>query len=87
MIELRYSPREQSLRVMRNWAAGGELAMVGTPDMVAERLQQLSAAGWSGILLTSIEPEDMLDRFARQVLPRLDEAGLRRPFAASLSRG
>jgi len=71
--------------VVRNWAAGGGLAMVGTPDMVAQRLQKLSAAGLSGILLTSLEPEDMLDRFARQVLPRLEAAGLRRPFAASRS--
>lgn len=72
---------QQALRVMRNWAAGGGLAMVGTPQMVADRLAKLSAAGLSGILLTAVEPEDMLDRFGRQVLPRLEAAGLRRPFA------
>jgi alkanesulfonate monooxygenase SsuD/methylene tetrahydromethanopterin reductase-like flavin-dependent oxidoreductase (luciferase family) len=77
---------QQALRVMRNWAAGGGLAMVGTPETVAARLAQLSAAGLSGILLTAVEPEDMLDRFGRQVLPRLEAAGLRRPFADARPR-
>jgi alkanesulfonate monooxygenase SsuD/methylene tetrahydromethanopterin reductase-like flavin-dependent oxidoreductase (luciferase family) len=73
---------QQALRVMRNWAAGGGLAMVGTPAMVAERLAMLSDAGLSGILLTAVEPEDMLERFGRQVLPLLEARGLRQPFAA-----
>lgn len=66
-------------KVNRNWAAGGGFELVGTPESVAEKLRALSQAGLDGILLKSIEPERMLEMFGRDVLPRLEHAGLRKP--------
>jgi alkanesulfonate monooxygenase SsuD/methylene tetrahydromethanopterin reductase-like flavin-dependent oxidoreductase (luciferase family) len=66
-------------KVSRNWAAGGGVELVGTADHVVEKLQALSRAGLDGILLKSIEPEAMLEHFGREVLPRLEQAGLRKP--------
>jgi dimethylsulfone monooxygenase len=68
---------DEKRTVARNWAAGGGVELVGTPESVAEKLQSLSRAGLDGILLKSIEPERMLERFGRDVLPRLEQAGLR----------
>jgi FMNH2-dependent dimethyl sulfone monooxygenase len=72
-------PEQQAL-MQRNWAAGGGLALVGTADQVAEKMVRLSDAGLSGVLLTAIEPEDMIGRLERELLPRLEQAGLRAPF-------
>jgi hypothetical protein len=49
--------------------------------MVTAQIAQYSRAGMSGILLTALEPSRMLDRFAADILPRLEQAGLRRPMA------
>lgn len=69
-------------KVARNWAAGGGVDLVGTPESIAVKLEALSAAGLDGILLKSIEPERMLERFGREVVPRLEAAGLRKPTSA-----
>jgi dimethylsulfone monooxygenase len=66
-------------KIARNWAAGGGVDLVGTPESIADKLQGLSRAGLDGILLKSIEPERMLEHFGRSVLPRLERAGLRKP--------
>jgi dimethylsulfone monooxygenase len=39
----------------------------------------LSEAGVDGFLLTWLDYEGGLDRFGREVLPRLEKAGLRAP--------
>ena len=70
---------DQMASMQRNWAAGGGLPMVGTPDTVADILIRVSRAGLNGVLISSLEPEVMLERFGREVLPRLEQAGLRRP--------
>jgi FMNH2-dependent dimethyl sulfone monooxygenase len=69
-------------KVARNWAAGGGVDLVGTPESITEKLRALSRAGLDGILLKSIEPEHMLERFGRDILPRLEQAGLRKPTKA-----
>ena len=76
------SPDER-WKIARNWAAGGGVDLVGTPESVATKLEALSAAGPDGILLKSIEPERMLERFGRDVLPRLEAAGLRNPYSGN----
>lgn len=68
-------------KVSRNWAAGGGVELVGTPETVAAKLQTLSDAGLDGILLKSIEPERMLTAFGGEVLPRLERRGLREPIS------
>lgn len=72
-------PEQQAL-MQRNWAAGGGMALVGTADQVAAKMQKLADAGVDGILLTAIEPEDMLGRLERELLPRLEGMGLRSPW-------
>jgi FMNH2-dependent dimethyl sulfone monooxygenase len=72
---------EQLVHMQGEWAAGGGFSLVGTPDSVTERLMQLSNAGLDGILLTALEPERMLDQWGREMMPRLEAAGLRMPNA------
>ena len=72
---------EQLVHMTRNWAAGGGFPLVGAPATIADTLARLSNAGLDGILLTAVVPEAMLDRFAREVTPLLEQAGLRKPFA------
>ena len=69
-------PEQQAL-MQRNWATGGGMALVGTPRQVADRMQRLSDAGVDGILLTAVEPYDMMKRAANELLPLLEQAGLR----------
>ena len=71
--------REERWKFDRNWAAGGGYGLVGSMERVAEILVDLSAAGLDGILLNTIEPENMLDHLGRGVLPRLEAAGVRAP--------
>lgn len=68
---------EQQAAMQRNWAAGGGMALVGTAEQIADKMAKLSEAGVSGVLLTAIEPEDMLRRVERQLLPQLEAVGLR----------
>jgi alkanesulfonate monooxygenase SsuD/methylene tetrahydromethanopterin reductase-like flavin-dependent oxidoreductase (luciferase family) len=77
----------QELYVTRHWAAGGGFPLVGTPEKVVDTLSRLSRAGLDGMLLTALEPEKMLDGWAADVMPLLEQAGLRKPFrpAASLA--
>lgn len=72
-------PAAERWKFQRNWAAGGGIALVGTADQVAARMSELSAAGLDGILFNSIEPEAMLGRLTQDLLPLLEQAGLRRP--------
>ena len=46
---------------------------------IAELFANLSDAGVDGFLLTWLDYEGGLDRFGREVLPRLEKAGLRAP--------
>jgi alkanesulfonate monooxygenase SsuD/methylene tetrahydromethanopterin reductase-like flavin-dependent oxidoreductase (luciferase family) len=67
-------------KYQRNWAAGGGIALVGSPETVARRLAEFSGVGVDGILFNSIEPESMVSRLTASVLPILEQAGLRKPF-------
>jgi dimethylsulfone monooxygenase len=69
--------KTESWKFARNWAAGGGIALVGTPETVARQLIALNKAGVDGILLNSTEPERMLATATRDLLPLLDQAGVR----------
>lgn len=73
---------EESWKFRRNWAAGGGIGLVGTPERVAEKLVELSQLGVDGILLNSTEPENMLSYARRRLLPLLEQAGVRRATRA-----
>ena len=60
-------------------AGWGGYPLVGTADHMVDQLQKLSDIGFDGILLSWVDYLAGLERFNRQVMPRLEQAGLRRP--------
>jgi alkanesulfonate monooxygenase SsuD/methylene tetrahydromethanopterin reductase-like flavin-dependent oxidoreductase (luciferase family) len=58
--------------------------LVGDADHIAGLFAGLSEAGVDGFLLTWLDYEGGLDRFGREVLPRLEKAGLRASTAAEV---
>lgn len=58
---------------------GGGFPLVGTAETVARRLASLSAAGIDGVLLSWVDYLPGVERFAAEVLPLLEERGLRAP--------
>ena len=64
------------LRIMQG---GGGFPLVGTAESVAERLSELSGAGLDGVLLSWVDYEPGIEQFAQEVLPLLEQAGLRTP--------
>ena len=78
-----YAPKlrpDQLVHMSRNWAAGGGQSLVGTPEMIVDKMARLSRAGLDGILMTALEPELMLERVRTKVAPLLVQAGLRKPY-------
>ncbi len=56
---------------------------VGTPEQVAALIIELAEAGLDGLTISFITDwEEELERFTRDVLPLLEQAGLREPFVA-----
>ena len=51
--------------------------LMGDAEHIASQMQQMSAAGVDGLLLTWTEPQSGIRKFRKDVLPRLTEAGLR----------
>lgn len=60
-------------------AVGGNVQIIGSPERIVERFQQLKAAGVDGLQLTFYDFEPDLAFFGDRVLPLLKEAGLRHP--------
>ena len=60
-------------------AGWGGYPLVGTAEDVAKAMSALSDAGIDGLLLTWLNYEDGVERLAKEVLPRLEAAGLRHP--------
>lgn len=79
-------PNSQTMRPGRlaemayEFKAGyGAYPLVGSASDIAKRIGELSDAGVDGLMLLWLDYEDGLVRFATDVLPRLEEAGLRAP--------
>jgi dimethylsulfone monooxygenase len=51
----------------------------GSPEAIADQLIWLSSAGIDGVLMTFVNYHDELRRWIAQVMPLLEEAGLRQP--------
>ncbi len=58
--------------------------LVGNADHITSLFASLSQAGVDGFLLTWLDYEGGLDRFGREVLPRLEKARLRAPMGAKV---
>ena len=66
------------------FAAGhGGFPMVGTPDTIADLLEQLSATGVAGTALAFVDYAKEFPYFRQEVLPRLERKGLRQPVQHS----
>jgi dimethylsulfone monooxygenase len=61
----------------------GSPQFIGTPDQVAEALAALAEIGIDGCVFGMLDYYAELPYFARTVLPRLEERGLRTPFDAN----
>ena len=72
-------------RLNRGWAAGSGTRLVGTADQVADELKKLSEAGLDGIIWNTIEPENLMKYVARDLLPRIEANGLRKPRLRAVS--
>lgn len=73
---------EERVKAMRlRFAAGGGGTMlVGRPEDIVDRITVLSDAGIDGVLLTWVDFEDGIARFAEDALPLLEKRGLRQPY-------
>jgi alkanesulfonate monooxygenase SsuD/methylene tetrahydromethanopterin reductase-like flavin-dependent oxidoreductase (luciferase family) len=70
-------------RFLAGW---GSVLLVGTPSQIAAGLGMISDAGYDGCLLLFPEWETGLATFRDEVLPRLQQAGLREPAARTSRR-
>ncbi|WP_394619687.1 LLM class flavin-dependent oxidoreductase [Lentzea sp. JNUCC 0626] len=60
-------------------AGYGGYPLVGSSDDIARRMIELSEAGVDGLMLIWLDYEGGLEKFAAEVLPQLEKAGLRAP--------
>jgi alkanesulfonate monooxygenase SsuD/methylene tetrahydromethanopterin reductase-like flavin-dependent oxidoreductase (luciferase family) len=60
-------------------AGWGGYPLVGTADRIVTELEKLSAIGLDGVLLSWVDYREGLERWRHDVMPRLEQAGLRRP--------
>ena len=67
-----------------DWAVGGNIHLVGSPDMIVDWFVRLKAAGVDGVQVNFYDFGPDLERFARTVLPLMREAGLRNPEPVGL---
>jgi len=64
----------------RRMAVGAGHPLIGSPQSIAEQLQAISRIGIDGVIMTWVDYIDGVKRFTREVLPLLEQAGLRKPF-------
>jgi alkanesulfonate monooxygenase SsuD/methylene tetrahydromethanopterin reductase-like flavin-dependent oxidoreductase (luciferase family) len=60
-------------------AGWGGYSLVGTADYIVDQLSKLREIGFDGQLLSWVDYLDGLERWNREIMPRLEQAGLRRP--------
>ena len=60
-------------------AGWGGYPLVGIADHMVDQIGKLSAIGFDGILLSWVDYLAGLERWNREVMPKLEQAGLRRP--------
>ena len=58
-------------------AGYGGYPLVGTPEHIAQKLEDVANAGLDGLALSWLDYHAGLDRFNRQVMPLLRQNGLR----------
>ncbi len=77
---LQQEKREQiKFNIKAGW---GGYPLIGTADRIVDQLATLSGLGIDGILVSWVDYLDGLNRWQRDVMPRLEQAGLRNPVSA-----
>lgn len=76
-------PPEQFAFMRKAFAQGGGFPLFGSPEQIVDRLHAVADAGIDGMLLTWFDYADGLSRWTADVLPLLEQAGLRNPLSAS----
>jgi alkanesulfonate monooxygenase SsuD/methylene tetrahydromethanopterin reductase-like flavin-dependent oxidoreductase (luciferase family) len=72
-------PAEAYRRMARGLVASwGAYPLVGTPEMIVEKLAGLQSIGVSGVGLSWVDYQSGLEQFNEQVLPMMVDAGLRK---------
>jgi FMNH2-dependent dimethyl sulfone monooxygenase len=61
-------------------AGWGGYPLVGTADTIVEKIAMLSRAGLDGVALSWVDFKSGMETWNRDVMPRLEQAGLRKPF-------
>jgi alkanesulfonate monooxygenase SsuD/methylene tetrahydromethanopterin reductase-like flavin-dependent oxidoreductase (luciferase family) len=64
----------------RRMAVGAGHPLIGTAQSIAEELAAISRVGLDGVIMTWVDYVDGLAGFTKEVLPLLEQAGLRKPF-------
>jgi alkanesulfonate monooxygenase SsuD/methylene tetrahydromethanopterin reductase-like flavin-dependent oxidoreductase (luciferase family) len=86
-IDTKSMPPEAVEKLAYTFKAGfAGYPLVGDADHIAGLFAGLSDAGVDGFLLTWLDYEGGLDRFGREVLPRLEKAGMRTPAGAEVQK-
>ena len=76
-------PKEQLEGAKYHFIAGwGGYPLVGSPSRIADEISKLSSVGLDGALLSWPRYEEGLTRFIDEVMPLVEQAGLRKPSAA-----
>jgi FMNH2-dependent dimethyl sulfone monooxygenase len=74
-------PKEQLEGSKYHFIAGwGGFPLVGSPARIADDIGKLASAGLDGALLSWARHEEGLTRFIAEVMPLVEQAGLRKPF-------
>jgi len=71
-------PEANPLPRMPGW---GGFPLIGTPERIVDDLEALSRAGISGCLLSWVNYEVEQQQWIDEVLPLMEQAGLRKPFS------
>ncbi len=53
--------------------------LVGTADHIVDRIETIAKLGIDGMILNWVDFLDGMARWEKDVMPRLEQAGLRRP--------
>jgi alkanesulfonate monooxygenase SsuD/methylene tetrahydromethanopterin reductase-like flavin-dependent oxidoreductase (luciferase family) len=64
----------------RRMAIGAGHPLIGDAGRIAEQLETISRVGVDGVIMTWVDYVDGVERLVRDVLPLLEQAGLRNPF-------
>jgi len=73
---------ERSEFMRKRMAIGAGRPLIGSAQRIAEELEAISRVGIDGVIMTWVDYVDGVKRLVRDVLPLLEQAGLRKPFAA-----